>query len=362
MDPRVKPEDDGVIMADLLLELFSEEIPARMQDDAAQALANLFKEAMKKTGFAEATAKTFVTPRRLALLVSNIPAAQPDVSAELKGPKVDAPQAAIDGFLKKSGLTLAQLENRSGVYFANIHQKGKPTAEILKPLIDGILQNFPWPKSMRWGAGEVTWVRPLHSIVCLFDGKVVPVEFGTVKANNVTYGHRFLAPAAITINNPADYESALEKAFVIADRENRKAEILKQAEKAAAGNLSIKKDDALLEEVTGLVEWPVALMGSIDAKFMDLPPEVLTTVMRSHQKYFALVEKNGALSSRFLITANMQTNDGGKAIIAGNERVLRARFSDARFFWDHRPQKTSLGLGEGPQGCDVPCKIGKHCG
>ncbi|MDE3061125.1 MAG: glycine--tRNA ligase subunit beta, partial [Pseudomonadota bacterium] len=327
-------------MAELLLELFSEEIPARMQADAARTLESLSREAMAKEGFADIATKTFVTPRRLALLAGGIPLSQPDVTTELKGPRADAPQAAIDGFLKKTNLTLQQLENRGGVYFAAVHQKGKPAAELLKLLIEGILQNFPWPKSMRWGANDITWVRPLHSILCLFDGKMVPVAFGPVKASNTTCGHRFLSPQAITITTPEEYEAKLEKAHVIADREKRKAEILKQAEKAAAGQgLSIRKDEGLLEEVTGLVEWPVVLVGSIDKQFMDLPWQVLVSEMRAHQKYFALENKEGAFADKFLITANMVAGDGGKAIIAGNERVLRARLADGRFFWDQDRKK-----------------------
>jgi glycyl-tRNA synthetase beta chain len=235
-------------MADLLLELFSEEIPARMQADAA---AHLQKSLQEKLG---QSVKGFVTPRRLTAIVANLPAVQPDINTELKGPKLDAPQAAIDGFLKKSGLKLEQLQKRDGIYVAKIEQKGKPTAEILKPLIEEMLNTFPWPKSMRWGANETTWVRPLHSILCIFDGKVVPVEFAGVKASNTTRGHRFLAPATITIRAENDYESSLKKAFVIADREARKAEILKQAsEVASKAGLVLKKDDGLLEEVAGIV-------------------------------------------------------------------------------------------------------------
>jgi len=346
-------------VADLLLELFSEEIPARMQEDALvylqKALLSPFMKialpAIDLSGLSNASqsfeihsipsiGENFVTPRRLAVWVKNLPEKQSDISTELKGPKVDAPEAALQGFLKKSGLKLEQLEQRDGVYFATVHQKGKPTAVALKTIIEHLLANFPWPKSMRWGAGEVTWVRPLHSILCIFDGKIVPVEFGGVKAGNTTRGHRFLAPKEITISKPQEYEAALEKAFVIADRDKRKAEILKQAEKVAASkSFAIKKDEALLDEVTGLVEWPVVLVGSIDAKFMDLPPEVLSTVMKKHQKYFALEDKAEKLAPHFLITGNMEAKDGRKAIIAGNERVLRARFSDARFFWDQDRKK-----------------------
>lgn len=303
--------------------------------------------------------KKFVSPRRLAVWIIDLPTSQPDVSTERKGPKTDAPDAAIQGFLKSTGLTLAQLETRDGVYFATIHQKGKATADVLKSIIEDALQNFPWPKSMRWGAGDVTWVRPLHSILCLFDGKIIPIQFGHVTASNTTSGHRFLSPQAISVTNPADYESALEKAHVIADWQKRRSAIVAQAEKAsAAKSLSIKKDEALFDEVTGLVEWPVLLTGTIDAKFMDLPPEVLTTVMRSHQKYFALAEQSGALAPHFLIVANMQTADNGKAIVAGNERVLRARFSDARFFWDQDRKKPLNDWAQGLASVTFHAKLG----
>ncbi|MFO0390145.1 MAG: glycine--tRNA ligase subunit beta [Alphaproteobacteria bacterium] len=330
-------------MADLLLELFSEEIPARMQADA---LAHLQRELESKLG---AKSQGFVTPRRVAAIVSNLPAVQPDINTELKGPKVGAPEAAMQGFLKKSGMKLEDLQQVDGVYVAKIHQKGKPTAEILKPAIEEILKTFPWPKSMRWGANETSWVRPLHSILCIFDGKIVPVEFAGVKAGNITRGHRFLAPATIEIKDPAEYETKLEKAFVIADREKRKAKILDAAQKAAASHsLKLKEDIGLLEEVTGLVEWPVLLAGKIDASYMDLPPEVLVSEMRAHQKYFALHKADGSLSDTFLITSNMETADKGKAIIAGNERVLRARLADGRFFWDtdrkKRPEDWSQDL------------------
>jgi len=340
-------------MADLLLELFSEEIPARMQAKAASDLLDGLTQAMLVEKFIpeESRIHTFVTPRRVAIWATNLPVMQNDVSTDFKGPKLDAPPAALEGFLKKTGLKIEQLEKRDGVYFATIHQKGKPTVEVLKAAIEKILINFPWPKSMRWGSGDATWVRPLHSILCIFDGKVIPVQFGGVTAGNTTKGHRFLSPQPIEITHPADYENALEKAHVIADRDARKAEILAQAEeKAAAQGLTIRKDEALAEEVVGLVEWPVVLVGTIDKQFMELPPEVLTTVMRSHQKYFALVENNGALSSRFLITANMETKDSGKAVVAGNERVLRARFADARFFWDQDKKKT---LGEWAKGLET---------
>lgn len=356
-----------MLMPDLLLELFSEEIPARMQADAIEHLKRTLTVVLVDQKLLPAGEllypEIFVTPRRLAIIIKDLPIAQADISTELKGPKVGAPEQALQGFLKKSGLTLEQLEQRDGVYVARIHQKGRPTAEILKEIIEKTLANFPWPKSMRWGSGNITWVRPLHSILCIFDGHIVPVEFAGVRAGTVTYGHRFLSPAPITLTDPAEYEPALKKAHVVADRAARKEIIRAQAEEVAKKlNLSVKPDEGLLEEVTGLVEWPVLLAGRIDKAYMDLPPEVLVSEMRGHQKYFALEyapQGGGAsperaslreqeasaggnskkLADHFLITANMETKDGGKAIIAGNERVLRARLADGRFFWDQDRKK-----------------------
>jgi glycyl-tRNA synthetase beta chain len=338
-------------MSDFLLECFSEEIPARMQRPAMEALKDAFSKALGDARLEFKSMRGFVSSRHLAILISGLPAQQPDISIEKKGPKTSAPQPAIDGFLKSSGLALNQLEKRmvgkDETYFAVVHQKGQPTAAALKPIAEKILADFSWPKSMRWGKSEVAWVRPLHNILCLLDDKIIPVEFVLrpslescenghhLTASNITFGHRFLAPAKITINHPSEYEAALEKAFVIVCPDKRKAKISELADKAAASkNLQVRKDAGLLEEVTGLVEYPNVLVGTIDDKFMDLPPEVLVSEMRAHQKYFALQNANSEFSKHFLITSNMTTNDEGKAIIAGNERVLRARLSDGRFFWD----------------------------
>ncbi len=341
-------------MSDFLLELFSEEIPARMQADALGHL-----QASLQKGLGITTSHGFVTPRRLAVIIKDLPAVQSDITTELKGPKIDAPEAALNGFLKKNNLTLEQLEKRDGVYFATTHVKGKHTSEILKPLIEEILAKFPWPKSMRWGSRSEIWVRPLHSILCIFDGKIVPVEFAGVKASNVTYGHRFLAPQPVIIHKASEYEATLEKSFVIPDRDKRKTNIAAQVAKIAEA-LSLKPvaDPALLEEVVGLVEYPELLVGKIDDTFMDLPTEVLTMVMRSHQKYFALENADGKLSNHFLITSNMQTADGGKAIIAGNERVLRARFADARFFWDSDRKKPLSEWAHGLETVTYHAKLG----
>ncbi len=350
-------------MADLLLELFCEEIPARMQEAAAVELASRLSATLTQENLPAAVHASYVTPRRLAIILKNLPVQQADATIEKKGPKTSAPQQAIEGFLKSSGLTLDVLEKRmvgkDETYFAVIHKKGQPTATLLKEIIEKILNEFPWPKSMRWGSRDISWVRPLHSILCLFDGKVVPVEFAGIKAGNITRGHRFLAPAEIAISNVDEYVSKLKAAKVIANRDERKTEILKQAEAVASkAGLALKRDDGLLSEVTGLVEWPTVLMGTIDAKYMDLPPEVLVSEMRAHQKYFALSDKNGAMSDKFLITANMITEDGGKAVIAGNERVLRARLADGRFFWDQDRKKPLSEWAKGLAGVIFHAKIG----
>jgi glycyl-tRNA synthetase beta chain len=322
-------------MPSFLLEIFSEEIPARMQADAQAHLQAALEKALG------AKAKMFVTPRRLAAIIDELPEKQPDISEELKGPKVGAPDAAMQGFLKKTGLTKEQLVEKDGVYFAKIEQKGKATSDVLKEVVEKIMAEFPWPKSMRWGRGETSWVRPLHSILCIFDCKVVPVEYAGVKAGNTTRGHRFLAPGAITVTQPEEYEAQLAKVHVVADRETRKTLIAQQLSgKCRELGVTLHDDERLLEEVTGLVEWPNVLSGTIDASYMDLPEEVLILEMKNHQKYFATRDASGKLSAHFLITSNMVIKEE-KVISAGNERVLRARFADGRFFYD-QDRKTTL--------------------
>ena len=325
-------------MAELLLEIFSEEIPARMQARAAEDLHRMVTDGLAKNGLTFDGARTYVTPRRLVLVIEGLPVAGPDVSEERRGPRVGAPEQAMNGFLASTGMTLEQLEKRDTgkgeFYFANISRKGRPTVEAAREVIEAAMADFPWPKSQRWGANTVRWVRPLQSILCLFDGDVVPVSFGPITAGNVSRGHRFLAPAEFAVNNFAEYFAKLADAKVVLDPVERRHSILRQAEEAAAREgLSLKDDEGLLAEVTGLVEFPNVLVGSIDDKFMGVPQEVLITSMRSHQKYFSLM-KGDKLAPRFLVTSNMETTDGGKAVVAGNERVLRARLSDAAFFWD----------------------------
>jgi glycyl-tRNA synthetase beta chain len=276
----------------------------------------------------------------LVFAADGIPAAQPDISDERKGPKTDAAPNAIQGFLKAAGLSdIKQAEVRAldkgEFYFAVIKKKGRPAAEVLKEIIEKALAELPWPKSMRWATNPTRWVRPLHGILCVFDGKVVPVQFAGVTAGDKTLGHRFLAPGEITAHTFADYAAKLRKAFVIVDPAERLELIRKGVvDLAAKENLTVREDVGLLNEVIGLVEWPVPLLGTIDAAFMDVPAEVLTSAMRKHQKYFALQTEDGTFSNRFALIANMTATDGGKAIVAGNEKVLRARLSDAKFFWD----------------------------
>jgi len=350
-------------MADFLLELFSEEIPARMQTEAARHLKAAFITEIEQAGIECKSVRSFVTPRRLALIAQYLPEVQPDVTLEKKGPKTSAAQAAIDGFLRSTGLPLEKLEKRmvgkDETYFAVIHQKGQPVATLLKTITEKILGSFPWPKSMRWGNNPARWVRPLRGIVCIFGDALVPVEFAGIKASKITYGHRFMSPQAIAIKNASEYEDALRNTNVIVDQEKRRLEILKQAETVAGENkLSLKRDEGLLNEVTGLVEFPIVLTGTIDEKFMDLPPEVLTSEMRTHQKYFALLGRKEKLASKFLAVSNMLTHDGGKLIIAGNERVLRARLADGRFFFDQDRKKPLEEWANGLKDVTFHTKIG----
>ncbi len=336
-------------MADLLLELFSEEIPARMQAQAAKDLERIVVGALSDRGLLFEGAKAFAGPRRLTLLVAGLPAKQPDVSEELKGPKVDAPAAAVDGFLKKTGLTREQLTVQEApkgkVYLAVIKRDGRPTADVLGEILPECFAKLPWPKSMRWPQktnAPVRWVRPLHSILCTLDGEVVPFVFAGVASGNTTRGHRFLSMGVIEARRFEDYEKKLHDAHVILDAEQRKAIIFEGVKGAAfVHGLELIADEGLLDEVAGLAEWPVVLLGTIEDQFMDVPPEILQTAMRVHQKYFALRDpKTGKMANRFALVANMIAEDAGKQIVAGNERVLRARLSDAKFFWDQDRKRT----------------------
>ena len=333
-------------MSEFFLELFSEEIPARMQADAAAHIERFMTEALKKNELKFDETVSFVASRRLGLCVKGLPVAQADLVEEKKGPAVNAPEQALNGFLRSVGMTKDQLEVRETpkgtFYFASLSRKGRPTAEVLQENVAALLASFPWPKSMRWAEHKEHWVRPLHAIVCLFDGAVVPVEFAGVKSGKVTYGHRFLAPKAIEVKDFADYQKKIREAYVLIDPEERKKIISEQAHALAQkAGYRLLEDEGLLNEVAGLAEYPVPLMGKIDDEFMSVPQEVLITSMRANQKYFCMTDENGKMAPRFIVVANMKTANDGAEIIAGNERVLRARLSDARFFWDE-DRKTSL--------------------
>ena len=339
-------------MPDLLLELFCEEIPARMQAAAADTLKKLVTDALVERGLVYEGAKAFVTPRRLALAVHGLPANQPDVHEERKGPRVGAPEGAIQGFLKAAGLTSidqASIESdpkKGEFYVARLHKHGRTTPEVVAEIIPQIVRSFPWPKSMRWGKaslnpGALRWVRPLQSIVCTFgpeteEPEVVPFEIDGLKSGDVTRGHRFLAPGEIRVRRLDDWMTKLEAAFVVVDRERRKDIILNDAKDLAlAQGLELVEDAGLLEEICGLVEWPVVLMGAFEESFLDVPDEVIRATIRANQKCFVLRNpKTGRLTNRFILVSNLAATDGGKAIIAGNERVIRARLSDAKFFWE----------------------------
>jgi glycyl-tRNA synthetase beta chain len=340
-------------MPDLLLELFSEEIPARMQAQAAADLKKLVTDALVERGLTYEGAAAYATPRRLALNLVGLPARQPDTREEKKGPRVGAPEAAVQGFLKSAGLASldeakveADPKGKGEFYVAVIERKGRDTIEVLAEVLPVIIRSFPWPKSMRWGKSSsnsdaLRWVRPLHSIIASFgpeteDPQVVPFEVDGIKASNITRGHRFMAPAEFAVRRFDDYVPALEKAKVVLDPARRRDIILHDAKDLAFANgLELVEDDALLHEVAGLVEWPVVLMGSFDEAFLDIPAEVIRATIRANQKCFVL-RKQGTeqLANRFLLVSNIEATDGGKAIAAGNGRVVRARLSDALYFWE----------------------------
>ncbi len=335
---------------ELLLELFSEEIPARMQQRAAADLKQLATGKLDGLGLNCTAVKSFVTPRRLALVVEGLPAKQEDRTEERRGPRVDAPEKALAGFLKSVGLgSTDQCEKKSldkgEFWFATQEIKGKAVVELIPQIVDDIVTELTWPKTMRWGQNNRAWVRPLRSIVCLYDGKVVSgnINLGDdrIPFGDTTYGHRFLKPDAIRVNGFDDYQKKLQQARVVLDQNKRMALIQEKISALAKQkNLQVREDSALLEEVTGLVEWPVPLMGDIEQQFMDLPTEVLTTSMKVHQKYFALEDAKSALAPHFIVVANIEATDGGKALVKGNEKVLKARLSDAKFFFDQDRQRS----------------------
>jgi glycyl-tRNA synthetase beta chain len=334
-------------MPDLLLELFSEEIPARMQARAAEDLKKLVTDRLVAAGLVYEGAKAFVTPRRLALAVQGVPARQPDQKDEKKGPRVGSPEGAIRGFLKASGLASidqAKIEKdakKGDFYVAVIERPGRPAIEVIGEIVPEVIRSFPWPKSMRWGDGRLTWVRPLHSIVATFgpeteEPDIVPFSLDGIVAGDVTRGHRFLAPEPFRVKRFDDYMAKLAKAKVVLDPDRRRDMILHDAKNLAfAQGYELVEDTGLLAEVAGLVEWPVVLMGSFDAAFLAIPPEVIRTTIRTNQKCFVLRDPQSAkLVPKFILVANTEATDGGAAITAGNERVIRARLADAKFFYE----------------------------
>ncbi|WP_342642982.1 glycine--tRNA ligase subunit beta [Rhodoligotrophos ferricapiens] len=326
-------------MPELLVELFSEEIPARMQRQAAEDLRKLVTDALVEQGLVYEGAKAMATPRRLTLVVDGLPGRQPDRREERKGPRVDAPQKAIDGFLAAAGVTLEQCavqEDRKGAFYvARIEKPGRPAEEIIAEIMPAAVAKFPWPKSMRWGAGSLRWVRPLHSIICSFDGEAVPFDIPGVSVGRMTHGHRFMAPDAFEVRRLEDYERELKRRKVIIDPEERQDVIRNAARNLAfAQGYSLIEDEALVAENAGLTEWPTVLMGSFEESFLDVPPEVIITSIKAHQKCFALRGRDGKLANRFLLVANIEAEDGGRRIVEGNNKVIAARLSDAKFFWD----------------------------
>ena len=331
-------------MPDLLIELFSEEIPARMQKRAGEDLQKLVTNGLVEAGLTYGSAAVFTTPRRLTLALGDMLAASPRQVEERKGPKADAPEKAIEGFLRGAGLTRDQLEERDTpkgkVFFAKIEKPGRPAAEIVAEVLEQTIRNFPWPKSMRWGTGSLKWVRPLHSILCTISDEagteVVPLTVDGITAGKTTRGHRFLAPDEIEVTGFEDYQTKLARASVVLDPAARADTIWNDATNMAfAAGLEVVEDAGLLAEVAGLVEYPVVLMGRIGEDFLGLPPEVLQTSMKEHQKFFSVRNPKSGQIERFVTVANRTTADDGATILAGNEKVLGARLSDAKFFWDN---------------------------
>ena len=327
-------------MPDFLLELLSEEIPARMQGKAQQDLARLFSEQLSGSGLKAGAIETYATPRRLALVARDLPASTVAVREETKGPRASAPPQALEGFLRKTGLTRDQLEERDGIYFAVVDKPGRATAAVLAEALPALVRAFPWPKSMRWGSASIStesqrWVRPLQGIVALLGEEIVEFEIAGVKSGAATLGHRFHHPGPITIGGAHDYVEKLRACHVVVDPAERRRIIARGASEAAsAAGLALVEDEGLLAENAGLTEWPVPLLGSFDPAFLQVPREVIQLTMRTNQKYFACVDPQGGLAPAFVCTANIEASDGGASIVAGNQRVLSARLSDARFFWE----------------------------
>lgn len=335
-------------MADFLLEILSEEIPARMQKDAAEQLEAMVREFFKAQNLSYGQTKTYVTPRRLTIVAFDVQELQEDIKTEKRGPQTSAPEQALQGFIKANDLSdidQAEIRNIKGkdYYFTVMEQKGQPTSTLLQQHLPKLLAGFAWPKSMRFleAGSTVRWVRPIRNILCVFGSDTISFEFGGVSSNNLVYGHRFMSPEAEELRSISEYEKQLFENMVLADRDLRRQAIVKaMTEIAEANHIILNLDDGLLEEVTGLVEWPTAILGHIDQEFMEIPEEVLITALKEHQKYFTLNTKNNKLAPNFITISNMVTEEPD-IIRHGNERVLRARLYDAKFFWD-QDRKSSL--------------------
>lgn len=331
-------------MAEYILEIFSEEIPARMQVNAIETLEKQFQDKFKALNIFYTSMQGFVTPRRMVITADGLSLTQEDSVQERKGPRTDAPDQAIEGFLRSTGLTKDKLTVRStpkgDFYFAIIREKGKSTKDLLKDITEQILAGFVWPKSMRWGDNKIRWVRPIQNIACVFGDEILPVEFGHIVANDTVKGHRFMSDKDIKLTNFRDYAKALNDNFINLDHRARKKQIVDEAEYIAKDNgLEIIADEGLLNEVTGLVEWPITMLGSIDKKFMTLPEEVLVKTIKINQKYFCTKDHKGRLAPYFIFVSNLDSVDAGQEIIAGNQRVLKARLSDAAFFYQIDKEK-----------------------
>ncbi|MEM9584221.1 MAG: glycine--tRNA ligase subunit beta [Pseudomonadota bacterium] len=332
-------------MPDLLLELFSEEIPARMQSRAASDLKKLVTDGLVEAGLTYASAGAFSTPRRLTLTVEGLIAESAAVREERKGPRTDAPEKALEGFLRSTGLSMDELEKRDlgkkgEVFFAVIEKPGRPAADIIAEVLENAIRNFPWPKSMKWGSGTLKWVRPLHRILCILTDEVgtqvVPLDVDGITSADITEGHRFMAPTPFSVTSFEDYSAKLKRSYVVLDASERADHIWADAtSQAFAQGLEVVEDKGLLAEVAGLVEWPVVLMGEIDETFLGLPPEVLKTSMKEHQKFFSVKNPKTGRIEKFVTVANVETADNGATILAGNQKVLFARLSDAKFFWEN---------------------------
>jgi glycyl-tRNA synthetase beta chain len=346
-------------MPDLLIELFSEEIPARMQGKAREDLRKLVTDGLVEAGLTYASAGAFSTPRRLVLAVEGLTSESRPVREERKGPSVSAPAQAVEGFLRSTGLTLDQLERRADkkgeTFYAVVEKPGRQAAEIVAEVLEAVIRNFPWPKSMRWGSGSLRWVRPLQSIICLLSDEsgahVVPMEVDGIKAGNTTEGHRFMGNGRFVVTGFDDYVVKLKRAKVVLDTAEREAAIWQGAQNLAfAAGMEVVADPGLLTEVAGLVEWPVPLMGRIADAFLGLPPEVLQTSMKEHQKFFSVKNPKTGRIEGFVTVANIEAADGGEVILKGNQKVLAARLSDAKFFWENDLRVAKAGMGEWVEG------------